>query len=184
MDLIWAPDVIRNVKDSDLELYMEFSYTACIPISSCNADRALEVLYQSQGDIKLAVERLMAKTGQDFDNNQPFIWTEDEENQFQRSIMLFGKNFYLISQAMKTKTVKQCVEYYYLWKKSPSRKSVSPVTTRSISSSNDEIATPSDTTIGEVKDTQEEQFPCKVCGRIFLKIKSRSAHMKRHKNER
>uniref|UniRef100_A0A2D4LA21 C2H2-type domain-containing protein n=2 Tax=Micrurus spixii TaxID=129469 RepID=A0A2D4LA21_9SAUR len=27
---------------------------------------------------------------------------------------------------------------------------------------------------------QEEEFPCKKCGRIFYKVKSRSAHMKSH----
>lgn len=199
MELIWAPHVIQNVKDSDLGLYMEFSCTACIPGGTCNVDRALEVLYHAHGDIKLALERLMTRPeALDVNNNDTSdstsksnvsgrsIWTEDEVHLFERYIMLNGKNFYHISQAIKTKSVKQCVEFYYLWKRSPFKKSsVSPVATRSVTSSLDDIATPSDTTTsGEIKDSQEEQFPCKVCGRIFLKIKSRSAHMKRHKNER
>lgn len=178
---------------------MEFSCTACIPGGTCNVDRALEVLYRAQGDIKLALERLMTgPEARDVNNNDTTndsnresivprrsIWTEDEVHLFERYIMLNGKNFYHISQAMKTKSVKQCVEFYYLWKKSPFKKSsISPVATRSVTSSLDDIATPSDTTSGEIKESQEEQFPCKVCGRVFLKIKSRSAHMKRHKNER
>lgn len=191
MDPIWAPHVIQDINKSELDLYLEFSGTACIPGGGCNVEEALQVLYQSNGDIKKAMQQLLSSTHQ-------AVWKVDEVHLFERLIMLHGKNFFQISKDLETKTVKQCVQFYYLWKKSPNR-NTSPLTTRSTSTTTT-VATPisssstSEESI-ESRDSgrddslagtneEQQQFPCKVCGRVFQKIKSRSAHMKRHKNER
>lgn len=245
--LIWAPDVISHVDKSDMELYLQFSSTPCIPGGGCNIEEALDTLYQANGDIKKAMQQLL-KT----DLINQAIWSFNEVLMFERLIMLHGKNFYSISKDLETKTVKECVQFYYIWKKSTFRNRlvspttpnysnasvssvtsstyttasvpsiVSPTNTNTTSTSTTtttttttEIkppteatnltATPSSSTSDESRDSgrgdsllsidehnqqslllqqSEQQFPCKVCGRIFMKIKSRSAHMKRHKNER
>ncbi len=43
-------------------------------------------------------------------------WTEVEVNGFYEGLVKYRKNFAKISQQIGTKTVKECVEFYYLWK--------------------------------------------------------------------
>lgn len=190
MEPVWAPHVMQNLSDTSLSLYLEFSCTACIPGGGCTVDRALQVLYESAGDVKLAMERLLSQSGQNF-------WTQSERELFEELIMLHGKNFLNLSRNIRSKSVKECVEFYYLWKKRPSSRSsllhpykpsqptsvgeTSNTTLTSTSTSGSNTPTTSAST---TSPSPTEQFPCKVCGRIFEKIKSRSAHMKRHKNER
>lgn len=45
------------------------------------------------------------------------LWTKDEIKQFEEYIFKHDKNFIEISKELKTKTTKECVEFYYLWKK-------------------------------------------------------------------
>lgn len=126
------------------------------------------MLYKSDGNILEAIRRLMHN-----DLNFP-IWTKEEITCFEQLIVQHGKKFDLVSKDLKTKTVKECVEFYYRWKKTPHR---SPP--RSNATDNNNNLNNTTANIPQVADV----FPCKVCGRIFEKIKSRSAHMKRHKNE-
>eukprot|EP01039_Chlorochromonas_danica_P007985 gene7985-8807_t len=44
-------------------------------------------------------------------------WSPYEVSVFEAAIMLFGKNFNLIQKYIKTKTVKEVIEFYYDWKK-------------------------------------------------------------------
>lgn len=190
MDRVWAPQVIEDLSDSDLLLYLQFSKSACIRGGGRgNLDRALQVLYRANGDIKRAVEGLLTE------NKQTSHWTKDEVHQFEQLFRLHGKKFNLISENIKTKSTRDCVNFYYHWKKSTSRNStlrraagystLTPITTSTPTSP----SIPEDTNNNSVSQSEnrppiDEQFPCKVCGRVFEKIKSRSAHMKRHKNER
>lgn len=209
MDIIWAPHVAQDIKDSDLRLYLDFSSTACVPGGGCDVEQALQVLFHADGDIKLAMEKLLNQQ-----RANSVSWTEDEVHLFEALIMLHGKNFYKISQDMPGKSVKDCVQFYYLWKKSPVKSGLSPsrssttTTTTTIapslasSSSASTSSSPSllsltssspvatstpkmtNATGPSMLDPCADKFPCRVCGRVFEKIKSRSAHMKRHKNGR
>jgi len=161
MNPIWAPHVIQDIKPTDLDLYLEFSCSACIPGGGCDIDKALQVLYECGGDVKQAVEHLLSYADRDL------IWTEDEIHLFERLYKLHGKNFSLISHDLSTKSIKECVKFYYLRKKLPSS-----------------IRNPTPLKEQETSEIPEIKFPCEVCGRVFEKIKSRSAHMKRHKNEK
>ena len=44
-------------------------------------------------------------------------WNPHEVAVFEASITLFGKNFHQVSKFVKTKTCKECIEFYYFWKK-------------------------------------------------------------------
>lgn len=198
MAQIWAPHVIENINNSELDLYLQFSTTACIPGGGCNVDDALQVLYKSNGDIKLAMQQLLA-----FQVNCQAIWSLDEMKAFERLVRLHGKDFHLISQDLTTKTVKECVLFYYLWKK---RRPISTVKQQYHQQQQANHITTSSDVVNNNNNNQQhsdnhqkiqlpkieqqklleqvESFPCRVCGRVFAKIKSRSAHMKRHKNER
>lgn len=44
------------------------------------------------------------------------MWSEAEVNGFYECLLRHHKNFSRISSDLGTKSVKECVEYYYLWK--------------------------------------------------------------------
>ncbi|MGH0177159.1 UNVERIFIED_CONTAM: hypothetical protein FKN15_074636 [Acipenser sinensis] len=44
-------------------------------------------------------------------------WTPLEKKQFNKALATHNKDFSLVQKTVKTKTVAQCVEYYYTWKK-------------------------------------------------------------------
>lgn len=203
MDIIWDPQVIQHINESDMRLYLEFSSTACVPGGGCDVEQALQVLYHCNGDIKVAMEKLLKDQ-----QVGPSSWTEDEIHLFYKLLPVHNKKFHKISQELPGKSVKDCVRFYYLSKKPKNRSpqtmaliarssSLSPTNSPPSSSS---TATPLITSTPVIAsnitpnitpnittttlDSGREQFPCRVCGRVFEKIKSRSAHMKRHKNGR
>ncbi|XP_020939970.1 mesoderm induction early response protein 2 isoform X4 [Sus scrofa] len=46
-------------------------------------------------------------------------WSEEERRNFEHGFRVHGKNFHLIqANKVRTRSVGECVEYYYLWKKS------------------------------------------------------------------
>lgn len=165
---LWKPDVAEYISNSDIQLYLELSTSACIRGAGHHLEKAHQVLYESNGDIKLAIERLIS-TPPDH-----AIWTEDEVQQFDRLLLTYGKEFNSISRELRTKSRAECIEYYYLCKKTCpgqqkklfQRQEEKPIQTH------------------QIHEEGLQNFPCKVCGRVFEKIKSRSAHMKRHKNGR
>ncbi len=45
-------------------------------------------------------------------------WAPKQVALFESSICIYGKNFYAIQKVIETKTLKQVIEFYYIWKKS------------------------------------------------------------------
>lgn len=46
-------------------------------------------------------------------------WSEEECRNFEHGYRVYGKNFHLIqANKVRTRSVGECVEYYYMWKKS------------------------------------------------------------------
>ncbi|MED6274849.1 hypothetical protein CHARACLAT_020550, partial [Characodon lateralis] len=46
-------------------------------------------------------------------------WSEEESRNFENGYRVYGKNFHLIqANKVRTRSIGECVEYYYLWKKS------------------------------------------------------------------
>ncbi|KAL1110103.1 hypothetical protein AAG570_008180, partial [Ranatra chinensis] len=115
-----------------------------------------------------------------------------------------------------SKTTKQCIQFYYLWKKVcpeeykksklvrkkhreiESETEISKIDVPSFNSraalnghirihvggttgrcpTPDKRSSPAQMSIAETA----EEYPCKICGKIFNKVKSRSAHMKSHRS--
>ncbi|PNI28974.1 ZNF541 isoform 5 [Pan troglodytes] len=149
------------------------------------------------------------------------VWTPIEKRLFKKAFYAHKKDFYLIHKMIQTKTVAQCVEYYYIWKKmikfdcgrapglekrvkrepeeverteekvpcSPQeRPSHHPTPELKTKSYRRESILSSSPNAGskrtpELLGSAESQgiFPCRECERVFDKIKSRNAHMKRHR---
>ncbi|XP_036135975.1 mesoderm induction early response protein 3 isoform X1 [Molossus molossus] len=121
--LLWRPGVVL---ESSVKEYL--AETALRTGSERRADRlpagaltrddeqALYELLKCNHNISEAVERY-CRSGKAQEGTP--AWTEDECRSFEHALMLFGKDFYLIQKnKVRTRTVAECVAFYYMWKKS------------------------------------------------------------------
>ncbi|XP_074037248.1 uncharacterized protein isoform X4 [Leptinotarsa decemlineata] len=263
-DLLWDPG-ISSCTDSEVDMYLDFACCAAVPGGGRNKEYAMHLLHMCGGNIHDAMLRLM-QPSPNLPTDHPLLayqycesdkWSSSETEQFHKSLLKYDKDFRSIAQEIRTKTIKQCVQFYYVWKKvcadeyrrikqmrerrySHLRNSESemdeklyadakllgiadsgspmPVQeTRNFvcefadcsASFNSRAAlnghirihggtarnspTPSSTTSERRVVTvlpmnpsvchpdSTDEYPCKICGKVFTKIKSRSAHMKSHR---
>ncbi|XP_074427637.1 zinc finger protein 541-like [Larus michahellis] len=95
------------------------------PGGRVNAELALHCLHEAQGDVLEAAEMLRAGPPRrpeshplaDYHYTGSDTWTPVEEQLFKEAFYMHKKNFRLIQKQIQTKSVSQCVEYYYTWKK-------------------------------------------------------------------
>ncbi|KAM9633054.1 zinc finger protein 541 [Trichechus inunguis] len=232
--LVWKPwgDVMTNPETQDR--VTELCNVACssvMPGGGTNLELALHCLHEARGNVQIALEMLLLRGPQklrthplaDYRYTGSDIWTPMEKRLFKKAFCAHKKDFYLIHKTIQTKTVAQCVEYYYIWKKmikfdcgrapglekrirrepeeverteekvacSPrERSSHRPTPELKIKTKSyrrESILNSSPNTgpkrTPEPPGSVESQgiFPCRECERVFDKIKSRNAHMKRHR---
>ncbi|XP_054458609.1 mesoderm induction early response protein 2 [Anoplopoma fimbria] len=85
-----------TVRDNQQALY---------ELVKCNFN-AEEALRRLRFNVKVFAEELCA-------------WSEEECRSFEHGYRVYGKNFHLIqANKVRTRSVGECVEYYYMWKKS------------------------------------------------------------------
>ncbi|XP_023127668.2 mitotic deacetylase-associated SANT domain protein isoform X2 [Amphiprion ocellaris] len=278
-DLVWAPLNEMEEKPDFHEKVEDLMHLACSSVlcgGGTNQELAHHCLYECKGDIMAALSMLMLRNPifpkshhlSCYHYSGSDSWTAAERRQFNKGITAFKKDFFMVQKQVTTKTVAQCVEFYYTYKKhvkmgrngtliygeaeplesrttedemnhkgahrlepqreedsrkwegSADRKQdVCPTRVTHTLQSTDNPGTvlimkgqegrelPLSRVIhpphppppsskprgydGNARRTspstgnkgtagQEGEFPCKKCGRIFYKVKSRSAHMKSH----
>ncbi|XP_061594147.1 mesoderm induction early response protein 2 [Cololabis saira] len=92
--VVWTQDPAVN--DNEQALY---------ELVKCNFN-AEEALRRLQFNVKVFSEELCC-------------WSEEECRNFEHGYRVYGKNFHLIQgNKVRTRSVGECVEYYYMWKKS------------------------------------------------------------------
>ncbi|KAJ7420317.1 zinc finger protein 541-like [Willisornis vidua] len=126
--LVWKP---WEDTDSDMETHdrvrdlLDMASSSGIPGAAANLDLALHCLHQAQGSVPEALKMLLSG-GPQTPQGHPLAdyyyagssrWTPEEKKSFQKAFHTSGKNFHLIQKEIQSKTVAQCVEYYYSWKK-------------------------------------------------------------------
>ncbi|XP_056284451.1 mitotic deacetylase associated SANT domain protein a isoform X2 [Pseudoliparis swirei] len=262
-DLVWLP-----MEDSHLKHVEGMMRMACCSVlrgGGTNQELVLHCLHECGGDFLETLGRLMLQDPL-FPHGHPLAsyhysgsdcWTAEEKCYFNKGISAYRKDFFMVQKLVQTKTVAQCVEFYYTYKKqvkigrngiltfgppdSPQEKHSEAVVdikssqrTKYIiqgepeddkrnvsyeSSHQARIAQSLQTHdyAGTMLLTKEPDpvsmealhpsaphrppaepaakkgrappkpppdpdaiFPCKKCGRVFYKVKSRSAHMKSH----
>ncbi|XP_071771762.2 uncharacterized protein mideasb [Centroberyx gerrardi] len=282
-ELVWTPLNDLEAKPDFQEKVEDLMHLACSSVlcgGGTNQELALHCLYECKGDIMGALSLLMLKNPifpkshhlSDYHYSGSDSWTAAERRHFNKGITAYKKDFFMVQKLVSTKTVAQCVEFYYTYKKhvkigrngtltygeaeplesrtteeeldhkgsqrlesrkeeedsrkwegSADRKQDAGPTrvTHTLQSTENTGAVlilkgkddvgreqplsrvihppqpppPSSTSKprneGNARKTgppagnkgvagQEGEFPCKKCGRIFYKVKSRSAHMKSH----
>lgn len=283
-DMLWDNKLIDSLTDKELDMYLEFACCAAVPGGGRNKEYALHVLFMCNGNLQDAMLALMNPNPRlakghhllNYQYAESDKWTPDDIDAYQQALFKFDKDFFSVAQEMSSKNVKQCVQFYYLWKKicpeeykklrvlrrrreqdngicnlrsrpesinepdeaeaqasqsteemteSPgkmeepierflcnyphcsarfvSRQALNshikihasghPVSrvaqvngsrSRSPFEDNDRQSSPCTNSLAaKVASEPLEEFPCKYCGKVFGKVKSRSAHMKSHRSD-
>lgn len=77
---------------------------------------ALEILNLCDYQIDVALEKYTNETSNNLKQKK---WSEEQSIAFEEGFKLHGKNFYKIkNECISERSVRELVEYYYLWKKS------------------------------------------------------------------
>ncbi|OXB72990.1 UNVERIFIED_CONTAM: hypothetical protein H355_005246 [Colinus virginianus] len=127
-DLVWQPwdDLETNrVTQQNVENLLAAACSSIFPGAGTNQELALHFLHEEKGSILGALTKLLLKgpvrspthplanyhyTGSD-------SWKVAEKKLFNKGIAIYKKDFFLVQKLIKTKTVAQCVEFYYTYKK-------------------------------------------------------------------
>ncbi|PIO63527.1 Myb-like DNA-binding domain protein [Teladorsagia circumcincta] len=202
-EMVFSPDVLRDIeKDQILKtlcLVEAFELLACsqaIPRPGKNKELALHLLMENKGNIEAAVADLLRSDTLDWEQYQVIYgssyvdsaaWTPEEVNAFQDAIYKTEKDFHQVAQELPSKTVRECVEFYYTWKKAcpdDYRKLRNLRRKRQLLELNLQQSAPrSQPSSGSKKGAQPSAdgfFHCRLCDKCFEKVKSLNAHMKSH----
>ncbi|KAK9960186.1 hypothetical protein ABG768_010261 [Culter alburnus] len=277
-ELVWAPlpDLEANTQQQQrVDDLMHLACSSALYGGGTNQELAMHCLYECKGEIMGALTLLLLKNPifpkahplADYHYSGSDSWTPEERRFFNKGIAAYKKDFFMVQKLVNSKTVAQCVEFYYTYKKqvkigrngtliygeaeppetkatteeevdnkssqkfesrkedeesrkwdgscdrkqenSPENNHLVAAAVLVLRSQEDSTRDPSTLGVsqplppppppppskpraetagrksgagntGKGQTNQEGEFPCKKCGRIFFKVKSRSAHMKSH----
>ncbi|XP_028998729.1 transcriptional-regulating factor 1-like [Betta splendens] len=191
--LLWKPkdrlDESSSLQDQ-VEKLLSVCSSSCLPGGGSNTELALHRLHYCQGNILATLESLLfsqPSPAGDYHYSGSDVWTDAEKNAFSAALGAYGKDFALIQKMVRTKSTRQCVEFYYLSKKIlDKQKKLEEQEIRDLELEQQKSALPSCQPMERPQEAVPVPplasfFPCKLCGKMFYKIKSRNAHMKIHR---
>lgn len=111
--LLWEPDVVPQAQ---LDSFLEVAYKLDdmnTPIEK-DDEQVLYTLLQA-GDVDVALKRRQEQVRK---GPNVSLWSEEECQNFEQGLRVFGKDFRLIQRnKVKSRSVGEIVQFYYLWKK-------------------------------------------------------------------
>ncbi|XP_030633631.1 mesoderm induction early response protein 3 isoform X2 [Chanos chanos] len=120
--LLWSPGVLSEskVKDYLCEALTQSTDGRTENIVSGghvrDNEQALYELVKCNYNTQEALERYCSNVKSSKDSPP---WSEDECRNFEHALQIYDKNFHLIQKhKVQTRTVAECVAFYYMWKKS------------------------------------------------------------------
>ncbi|XP_030608656.1 uncharacterized protein LOC115796392 [Archocentrus centrarchus] len=115
--LQWTPwdDLERPVNQQRVEALLMMAQSSVVPRGGANAEYSLQVLSECKGDFLLTVEKLLSTP--ESSKHTGVSWSAAEKRLLVKSLQLHQKDFKSIQKVVQTKSLSQCVEFYYLWKK-------------------------------------------------------------------
>ncbi|KAE8279009.1 Zinc finger protein 541 [Larimichthys crocea] len=194
--LLWKPwdelEESTNLQDR-VGTLLSMCSSSCLPGGGSNTELALHCLHYCQGNTMATLEMLLfsqpSPTG-DYHYSGSDSWTDSEKSLFSAALGTYGKEFSLIQKMVKTKTACQCVEFFYLSKRiQDKQKKQKEEESKQGEMEQQKSITPTCQPVNRQFGLEEAVpvpslasfFPCKLCGKMFYKIKSRNAHMKIHR---
>lgn len=127
-DLVWQPweHLESNwEKQRQVDDLLTAACSSIFPGAGTNQELALHYLHESRGDILETLNKLLLKKPVR-PHNHPLAtyhytgsdqWKMAEKKLFNKGIAIYKKDFFLVQKLIQTKTVAQCVEFYYTYKK-------------------------------------------------------------------
>ncbi|XP_059211194.1 uncharacterized protein LOC131989864 [Centropristis striata] len=193
--LLWKPcDKLEEGANlqNEVEKLLSMCSSSCLPGGGSNTELALHCLHYCQGNTMATLEMLLFSQPTprgDYHYSGSDCWTDSEKSLFSAALATNGKDFSLIQKMVRTKTVCQCVEFYYLSKKLQDKQKKQKEEEKRDEVEQQKSMTPNCQPMGRQFGLEEAVpvpslasfFPCKLCGKMFYKIKSRNAHMKIHR---
>ncbi|KAM6273471.1 mitotic deacetylase-associated SANT domain protein isoform 1-T3 [Porphyrio hochstetteri] len=127
-ELVWQPwgDLETNkVTQENVENLLAAACSSIFPGGGTNQELALHFLHEAKGSILGALTNLLLKRPvrspahplADYHYTGSDKWKVAEKKLFNKGIAIYKKDFFLVQKLIKTKTVAQCVEFYYTYKK-------------------------------------------------------------------
>ncbi|KAK3537639.1 hypothetical protein QTP70_017045, partial [Hemibagrus guttatus] len=127
-ELVWAPLPELESKGQQQERVSDLMHLACSSAlcgGGTNQELAMHCLHECKGDIMGALALLLLKTPifpkshplADYHYSGSDSWTPEERRFFNRGISTYKKDFFMVQKMVNSKTVAQCVEFYYTYKK-------------------------------------------------------------------
>ncbi|ELW66042.1 Transcriptional-regulating factor 1 [Tupaia chinensis] len=125
--LVWKP--WPELENQDLQQRVENLLNLCcssaLPGGGTNSEFALHSLFEAKGDVMAALEMLLLRKPvrlkchplANYHYAGSDKWTSLERKLFNKALATYSKDFIFVQKMVKSKTVAQCVEYYYTWKK-------------------------------------------------------------------
>ncbi|XP_042741879.1 transcriptional-regulating factor 1 isoform X2 [Lagopus leucura] len=125
--LVWKPwpELENKVFQQRVEDLLNMSCSSVLPGGGTNSEYALHSLFEAKGDIMVTVEKLLLRKPvrlkchplANYHYAGSDKWTHQERRLFKEALSTYSKDFIFVQKMVKSKTVAQCVEYYYTWKK-------------------------------------------------------------------
>ncbi|XP_072171460.1 uncharacterized protein [Diadema setosum] len=124
--IVWNPSTNSKYSESELTSFLKLATTPSLPAGARNIEYAHHCLHRAKGDIEMALLMLLNRVPVVQDEDRHMMdyrydfsqeWTNGERKLFRDMYKAKGKDFHEIAKGIPTKTVKDCVEYYYWWKK-------------------------------------------------------------------
>uniref|UniRef100_A0A8C4UR75 Mitotic deacetylase associated SANT domain protein n=1 Tax=Falco tinnunculus TaxID=100819 RepID=A0A8C4UR75_FALTI len=127
-ELVWQPwgDLETNkVTQKNVENLLAAACSSIFPGAGTNQELALHFLHEAKGSVLGALTKLLLKRPvrspthplADYHYTGSDKWKVAEKKLFNKGIAIYKKDFFLVQKLIKTKTVAQCVEFYYTYKK-------------------------------------------------------------------
>uniref|UniRef100_A0A8V0Z8W1 Transcriptional regulating factor 1 n=1 Tax=Gallus gallus TaxID=9031 RepID=A0A8V0Z8W1_CHICK len=125
--LVWKPwpELENKVFQQRVEDLLNMSCSSVLPGGGTNSEYALHSLFEAKGDIMVTLEKLLLRkpvrlkchplANYHYAGLRQMDTSRKEA--VQRGIVHLQQRFYICTENGKSKTVAQCVEYYYTWKK-------------------------------------------------------------------
>ncbi|XP_050921729.1 uncharacterized protein LOC108873216 isoform X6 [Lates calcarifer] len=117
--LLWTPwdELEKPVNQQRVEALVMMARSSVVPGGGASPEYVLHVLSECRGDFLLTVEKLLSTAETSNNNHTGLSWSAAETRMLVKSLQLHHKDFSSVQRAVQTKSLSQCVEFYYLWKK-------------------------------------------------------------------
>ncbi|CAH8428954.1 unnamed protein product [Heterobilharzia americana] len=124
--LLWYPANLDEDDPKNIESLNLLMKIACSPaVRNCglNMEYTFHLLCKYKGDLEMTLHALLRDTlvVYDYVYAETTAWTTEEIVRFQQGLAMHGRDFHQVAKYLQAagmnKTVKACVEFYYVWKR-------------------------------------------------------------------